>query len=196
MSKQNPPPFILEITVLSAEGLETTSSSTLFSRRIKPFVTFTTVPPSPFSPNKSGNKKCHVFKTRVDDEGGTNPTWGDKFRVPLDTAFFANRFSAIYLHLFTKGLIVGQVLLGWFHIPVNDLVSPPVGSVRYLSYRLRARDGSRCQGIVNLSIKLETLASVAGQRVPGSGSPMVDMCRTVIGIPATLFRHVQVRVSE
>lgn len=179
MSRGNQPEFILEIVVLSAEGLET-NSFTLFSRRIRPFVAFNIVPPSP--------KKSCEYKTRVDDEGGTNPTWGDKFRIPLDTTFFANRYSAIYLRLYTKRLIVGQVKLGWCQIPVYDIGSPPVGFVRHLSYRLRVRDGSRCNGIVNLTIKLESLASVARQRVEASGgSSANDTSRTVIGIPATLL---------
>ncbi|KAG7953172.1 hypothetical protein I3843_12G096600 [Carya illinoinensis] len=184
MARENQPQFILEIVVLSAEGLETTASSfTLFSRRIRPFVAFTMVPPGP--------KKCRVYKTRVDDEGGTNPSWGDKFRIPLDATFLANRYSAIYLRLYTKRLIVGQVQLGWCQIPVYDIGSPPVGPVRYLSYRLRVRDGSRCHGIVNLAIKLESLASVAGQSVVASvGSPTNDTSRTVIGIPATLFTRM------
>ena len=185
MSKQNHHPFILEITVLSAEGLNSNNSSTLFSRRIRPFITFTTVPPSPYNLTKA-DKKCHVYRTRVDDEGGSNPTWGDKFHVPLDTTFFTNRYSTIHLQLYTKRLIVGQAQLGWCQIPVYDIIgSPPVGSVRYLSYRLRARDGSRSTGIVNLAVKLESLVPVAGQRVLDSDT--VDTCRTVVGIPVTVL---------
>lgn len=185
MLKQNHEPFILEITILSAEGLQT-SSAALFSRRIRPFITFTTVLPSPYNPSK-GDKKCQVYRTRVDDEGGTNPTWGDKFRVPLDATFFADIYSAVYLQLYTKRLIGGQAQLGWCQIPAHDIGTPPVGSVRYLSYRLRTRDGSRSHGIVNLAIKLEALAPVAGQRVfLDSGSPNVDTRQTVIGIPVAL----------
>ncbi|KAB1215270.1 BON1-associated protein 1 [Morella rubra] len=188
MLMQNQQPFLLEIDVLSAEGLQT-SSSTLFPRRIRPFAAITTLPPSPYGPTK-GNKQCNVYKTRVDDEGGTNPTWGDKFHVPIDSTFFANRYSAIYLQLCTKRLIKGQVQLGWCQIPAYDIGSPPVGSVRYLSYRLRARDGSRSHGIVHLAIKLESLAPVAGQRAVASDSQTLDTCHTVIGIPATLFTPI------
>lgn len=185
MSKQNHQPFILEITILSAEGLNT-SSAALFSHRIRPFITLTTALPSPYNPKK-GDKKCHVYSTRVDDEGGTNPTWGDKFRVPLDATFFTDIYSSVYLQLYTKRLIVGQAQLGWCQIPAHDIGTPPVGSVRYLSYRLRARDGSRSQGIVNLAIKLEALDTVAGQRVfLDSDSPNADTRQTVIGIPVAL----------
>jgi hypothetical protein len=187
MKEQIHQPFILEITVLSAEGLKT-SSSALFSNRVRPFITFTTALPSPYNPCSKGDKKCpNAYRTRVDDEGGTNPTWGDKFRVPLDATFFADIYSSVHLQLYTKRLIVGQALLGWCQIPAHDIGSPPVGSVRYLSYRLRARDGSRSHGIVNLAIKLEALAPVAGRRVfLDSDSPNVDTRQTVIGIPVAL----------
>ncbi|KAM4085887.1 hypothetical protein ACJW30_10G061500 [Castanea mollissima] len=186
MLKQNQQPFILEITVLSAEGLSTNCSSTLFSRRIRPFITFTTVPPSPYNHHSSsssssskGDKKCHVYRTRVDDEGGTNPRWGDKFDVPLDHSFCANRYSTIHLQLYTKRLIVGQAQLGSCQIPVYDFGSSPVGTVRYLSYRLRARDGSRGPAIVNLAVKLQSFVPVSGLNS--------DTCHTVVGIPVTVF---------
>lgn len=131
MLKQNQQPFILEITVLSAEGLNTNCSSTLFSRRIRPFITFTTVPPSPYnhhmmtmSSSSKGDKKCHVYRTRVDDEGGTNPKWGDKFDVPLDHTFFANRYSTIHLQLYTKRLIVGRP--NWVGVRFRFTISGPL----------------------------------------------------------------------
>ncbi|KAL4602732.1 hypothetical protein ACB092_10G075400 [Castanea dentata] len=180
MLKQNQQPFILEITVLSAEGLSTNCSSKLFSRRIRPFITFTTVPPSPYNHHSSkGDKKCHVYRTRVDDEGGTNPRWGDKFDVPLDHSSFANRYSTIHLQLYTKRLIVGQAQLGSCQIPVYDFGSSPVGTVRYLSYRLRARDGSRGPAIVNLAVKLQSFVPVSGLNS--------DTCHTVVGIPVTML---------
>ncbi|KAJ0105139.1 hypothetical protein Patl1_18705 [Pistacia atlantica] len=169
----------MEITVLSAQGLKN-NSSTLFSNRIRPFITITTYSPTTAT---SGDKQCHVYKTRVDDEG-VNPTWGDKFHLPTDNAFFANRYSCIYLQLYTKRLIVGQTLLGWCQIPVNDIGFPPVGSVRYLSYRLRDKDGSRGQGVVNLAIKLENIVPVAE----------IDTC-PVIGIPVTVCPRVKDSMS-
>ncbi|CAN6580707.1 unnamed protein product [Malus baccata var. baccata] len=178
----------MEITVLSAQGLKTSSPS-LFSNKIRPFVTITTLPPTiapPCTPKTNGDRTLHVYKTRVDDQGGVNPTWGDKFHVPIDTTFFNNRYSCIYLQLFTKRLIMGRVQLGWCQIPVNDIGFPPASSARFLSYRLRARDGSRTNGIVNLSVKLENLGPVTDHRPLNSMTvPDFGMCGTVIGTLVT-----------
>ncbi|GKV23077.1 hypothetical protein SLEP1_g32855 [Rubroshorea leprosula] len=178
-SSHQQPQFIIEITILSAEGLKNTSSA-LFSHRLRPFVTISTVLPAPS--DRDNNR--HSYQTRVDDSGGVNPTWGDKFRVPVDSTFFANRYSCIYLQLYTKRLISGKTLLGWCHIPVSDIGVPPAGSLQHRSYRLRARDGSRGPGTLNVSVKLES-ATLLG----GNGFPL-DTCQTVIGVPLTVWPHV------
>ncbi|KAJ9173563.1 hypothetical protein P3X46_016685 [Hevea brasiliensis] len=180
----------MEITVISAQGLKSTSSSP-FSHRLRPFITITTYP----SINSSGSddKKCRVYSTRIDDQGGVNPTWGDKFYVPIDTAFLANRYSCMCLELYTKRLIMGKVLLGWCQIPVTDIGFPPEGSVRHLSYRIRARDGTRGHGIVNLAIKLTGFPSVGSQRLSDSNNQKVSEAgQTVIGIPVTVFSHLNI----
>ncbi|OMP09660.1 C2 calcium-dependent membrane targeting [Corchorus olitorius] len=176
-SSQQQHDFTLEITVVSAQGLKTSSS--LFSHRIRPFITLTSFPPSSFG----GDKSRQVYKTKVDDHGGVNPTWGDKFYVPIDDNFFANPYSCVYLQLFTKRLISGHSQLGWFQIPAADVGLPPVGSVRQLSYRLRSEDGTRTQGIVNVAVKLDGPApapvAATPQQLPD------DPCQTVIGIPVS-----------
>ncbi|KAE8677990.1 heat stress transcription factor B-2b [Hibiscus syriacus] len=161
--------FTLEMTVVSAQGLK--SPSFLFSRRLRPFITITTFPP-PL--NVADLKNLRGFQTRINDQGGINPTWGDKFHVPIHHTFFANRYSCIYLRLFTKRLIAGQAQLGWCQIPAADIGLPPVGSVRQLSYRLRAADGTRTHGVVNVAVKLEG-------RIHSS-----ETCQTVIGIPVRM----------
>ncbi|EXC34099.1 hypothetical protein L484_010557 [Morus notabilis] len=178
----------MEITVVSAEGLKT-SSSALFAHRIRPFITISTVPPDPYFSTTNGDKRCHVYKTRVDDQGGTNPTWGDKFRLPIDgTAFFTNRYSGININLYTKRLFLGQSHLGSCHIPAHDIGLPP--SLRHLSYRLRARDGSRTRGIINLSVRFEGLGGVAGNGLSHSVSPTLHACQTVIGVPVRPYSGV------
>lgn len=177
----------MEITVISAQGLKNTSSGP-FSHRLRPFITITTYPPTPCN----GDNKCQMYRTRVDDEGGVNPTWGDKFHVPVDTAFFANRYSCIYLQLYTKRLIMGRVQLGWCQIPVTDIGYPPDGAVRYLSYRIRARDGTRGHGVVNVAIKLTGSQPVASHRLLNSDQKASETLETVIGIPVTLFSHTSI----
>ena len=182
-------PVTMEITVLSAEGLKAASSTTIFSHRLRPFITFSMTPPSPYFLTNA-DKSCDVYKTRVDDQGGTNPTWGDKFRLPIDSSFFTNRYSGIYLQLYTKRLILGQAQLGWCHIPAHDIGLPSTGTVRHLSYRLRARDGSRTRGIINLAVSLEGLEPVGDHGLSNSVSPTLSTCQTVIGIPVRPFPAV------
>ncbi|KAJ6714501.1 INGRESSION PROTEIN FIC1 [Salix viminalis] len=170
----------MEITVISAQGLKNTSSCP-FSHRLRPFITITACPPDPHG----RDKKCQMYRTRVDDQGGVNPTWGDKFHVPIDTAFFHSRYSCIYLHLYTKRLITGRVQLGWCQVPVTDIGFPPEGSVQYLSYRIRARDGTWTPGVVNLAIRLTGFQQVAVL----TDSRASDECKTVIGIPVTMISH-------
>lgn len=81
---------------------------------------------------------------------------------------------------------MGRVQLGWCQIPANDIGFPPASSARFLSYRLRARDGSRTNGIVNLSVKLENLGPVTDHRPLNSiTATAFGMCGTVIGTPVT-----------
>ncbi|KAJ4823462.1 hypothetical protein Tsubulata_019698 [Turnera subulata] len=176
----------MEITIISAEGLKNKSLGP-FANRLRPFITITTYPPPPPC-NNGTDKSCHVYATRIDDAGGLNPTWGDKFHVPVDTAFFANRYSCLYLQLYTKRLILGPAQLGWCQIPVTDIGFPPDGSVRHLSYRVRARDGSRGFGVVNVAVKLTGFQPAITR--PGLlDSDSRDTCQTVIGIPVTLFSN-------
>ncbi|XP_050229419.1 BON1-associated protein 2-like [Mercurialis annua] len=184
----------MEITVLSAQGLKNMSSGP-FSNRLRPFVTITTYPQIQFN---DSDEKRRVYTSRIDDQGGVNPNWGDKFYVPIDSAtFFANNYSCICLEFYSKRLIAGKVLLGWCQIPVTDIGFLPDNSARHLSYRIRDRDGSRGQGIVNVAIKLLTgfeqvninnqlLSNVSVDHHHQEGS---EDCRTVIGIPMKAFSH-------
>ncbi|KAK7406164.1 hypothetical protein VNO78_07784 [Psophocarpus tetragonolobus] len=143
----------LEITVVSAEGLNQHSS---YFNRIKPFITLTKLP------------EHTVYNY---DGGGT----GDPvFRVPVDPTFFSDTYS---LQLYTKRRFAGPTQLGWCLIPPSDIALPSYHSVRYLSYRLRAKDGSRTHLIVNLSIRFQ-------------GLPDLDTCHPVIGIPVTAVRKI------
>lgn len=132
---------ILEITIISAQDLMK-RASLAFSGRLRPFITLT-----------AASRGGKMYRTRVDDRGGANPTWGDKFEVCLDHDFW---YSGIYLQLHTKHFLLGQSQLGWCLVPASDLLNrlAPVGATQFLSYRLRARDGSRGHGIVNVAVRL------------------------------------------
>ncbi|XP_027913964.1 uncharacterized protein LOC114173657 [Vigna unguiculata] len=147
----------LEITVMSAEGLNQHSS---YFNRIRPFFTLTKLP-------------AHLLYHY--DGGGT----GDHvFRVPLDPTFFSDTYSRLHLHLYNNRRFVGPTLLGWCLIPPSDIAFPPSHSLRHLSYRLRAKDGSKTHLILNLSLRFQ-----------GSLYPLHPAtCQPVIGIPVTALR--------
>ncbi|KAK7308991.1 hypothetical protein RJT34_05378 [Clitoria ternatea] len=147
----------LEISVVSSEGLNKYSS---YFSRIRPFITLTKLP-------------AHVTYHHYDG-GGTGE---HVFLVPVDPTFFSDIYSCLRLQLCNTRRFIGPTQLGWCLIPASDIGLLPHDSVRYLSYRLRATDGSRSHVIVNLSIRLK-----------GSCSSSIDTCQAVIGIPVTAVR--------
>ncbi|KAL3498792.1 hypothetical protein ACH5RR_041524 [Cinchona calisaya] len=186
----NQQPSILEITAISAQGLKASSSpssSTLFfSGRIRPFATIAS---EPFT-YKDLSKVC---KTKVAEKGGLNPTWGDKFKLHLDSTFFSQSYSCIYLHLYTKNFFFGYTQLGWCGIPISDILDGfmPAGSLRHLAYQLRARDGSRGHGIVNVAVKLESAVPITSTSSSDAHWPEMNVSKTVMGTPVTAFPPVR-----
>ncbi|KAJ1411850.1 C2 domain [Sesbania bispinosa] len=171
---------VVELTVISAEGLHNYTS--YFTPTIRPFITLT----------KLSGPATTTHVSKVDDN--PTPRWEDhKFRVPLDPTFFSDTHSSLYLQLFTKRRIVGPAQLGWCLIPGSDIGLLPPGSVQYLSYRLRGRDGSRGHAIVNISIRLlegkrQGRVNLNAPWMLTSLSPTIDACHTVIGMPVTAIR--------
>ncbi|EOY24650.1 hypothetical protein QQP08_011711 [Theobroma cacao] len=145
----NYPQFVAEITFLSAENLKKPSFA-LLSRRLRPIISISI---SKFNGNNP----------RADYKGDVL-TLDDKFLVPIEANFFANRCSRIHLQLHTTWLLGRQAQLGWCWIGADDIGAPPVGSVRYLSYRLRSKDGTKGNGIVNLKLKLDSYGCPANSR--------------------------------
>ncbi|KAI3414673.1 C2 domain-containing protein, partial [Psidium guajava] len=127
--------------------LKNPTLNALFSRRLKPFATLTATPSR--SPGQA-------HATSVDPLGGSSPTWNEKFRLWVDPAFFADHRSSVWLAVRARRLGGGEALLGWCQIPAGDILSPaaPAGSVGFLSYRLRDRDGTRGHGTVNVAARV------------------------------------------
>ncbi|KAF8032976.1 hypothetical protein BT93_D1765 [Corymbia citriodora subsp. variegata] len=168
-------PVSVEITVVSAQGLKNPTLNALFSRRLKAFATLSAV--------SSKSTKGQVHTTSVDRRGGSNPTWNEKFRLAVDPAFFADLRSSVYLTVHARRLAGGQALLGWCQIPAGDILSPaaPAGSVVFLSYRLRDRDGTRGHGTVDVSARVVVEQGWVGSRATRAGCG--DAWPTVIGLP-------------
>lgn len=167
---------VLELTIISTEGLDNYTDSCFSPTWLRPFITLTKLPPTP--------TLTHVTSGAVDDI--------HKFRVPLDPTFFSDPYSSLYLRLFTRRRIVGPTQLGWCLIPASDIGPLTPGSVRYLSYRLRGRDNSsRGHAIINISIRLmeeHEHVNLIAPWISTSLSPTMDTCHTVIGIPVKAIR--------
>lgn len=158
------PPPVLDITVTSLQGLNNYTS--FLNPTIKPFITLTTLPPT------------------ASTSAFLDHTQNLKLRLALDPTFFSDMRSCLHLQLFTKRRIMGPAQLGWCVIPAHDIGVLPSSSVRYLSYRLRGRDGARGHVIVNLSVTLENAPWMSTSLSPTTD----DTCHTVIGIPVTAIR--------
>lgn len=170
------PPLTVEITVISAQGLkESSTKSSFFSKRLKPFVTLTpTTLSSPWRPPEDDA----THRTKIDSRGGKNPTWNETFRVTVqDSSFlYGASSSAVLLRVYADH----RTLLGWCYVQVADIAQPLTGQVRFLSYRLRARDGTRSRGTIDLAVRLQGLLDPYPHQISD------DQDRPAIGIPVCI----------
>ncbi|WOL13104.1 hypothetical protein Cni_G21873 [Canna indica] len=186
----------MEITVLSAEDLKNPSSSLLPGRRLRPFVAV-------FA---AATLDCDrlpppLHRTRVDEQGAHNPSWGDKIRLPLDPSLLRAATSTggleddeagVYLAILSKRSLGGPAQIGWCRIPPADVLDGirPPSALRRLSYALRdPRHGGRGHGVIHVAVRL------LGQDVdrvlaPPPPRPLLEepgWCRVAIGIPVAAF---------
>ncbi|XXG77747.1 hypothetical protein AAC387_Pa08g1841 [Persea americana] len=171
MSKSQSP--ALELTIVSAEGLRYGNRSITKNA----FVTVRTDPTNQQS-------------TAVDQNGGSYPSWNEKFHLPLPPS--AKWVVAVEVRRKTSS---GSQLVGMANIPKADIVGDyiPPYHIHFLSYRLRGSDGGK-NGIINLSIKMvghpETgypVISPMGKMSSNSmcSSSSSSSCGFVIGYPVT-----------
>ncbi|KAL1549895.1 BON1-associated protein 2-like [Salvia divinorum] len=148
-------PYVIEITVISAEGLRLSRNQ-------------------PVKKNSCVVLRSDPFNSRttgMDSEGGSYPAWNEKLLMELP----ANaRFLTVEAHS-------GSRLVGAASIPVSDFAASflPVNYLSFLSYRLRDAHGAK-NGILNLSVKvigrpsptIGCAASCSGG--PWPGVPLAD----------------------
>ncbi|KAI4367911.1 hypothetical protein MLD38_016537 [Melastoma candidum] len=169
----------IEITVVSAQGLRNSCSFPFFWKRLRSYATVALSMAGPCR-NELPDESRPAYATKVDDRGGTDPRWDEKFRIPVDSVFLEDvRFSSICVRVYARG----GSQLGWCRVPMEDVVISPPGKVSYLSYRLRdPRDGTRGHGIVSVAVKLDGLqANTCCSRLPS-----LDSRQAVIGIPVSI----------
>ncbi|KAK7274560.1 hypothetical protein RIF29_15656 [Crotalaria pallida] len=163
----------LEITILSAENLR------INKRSIKKN-TFVTV---------QSEASSEVSSTRMDTEGGSYPSWNEKFvmDMPLHARFITAEVKCKTL--------TGVKSVGMARIPVSDFIGGyvPENHVHFLSYRLWDNKVTR-NGVINVSVRVKvveqscsnlmTVPLVKGVPVANNGST-----RVVTGIPAVWLNY-------
>ncbi|KAK6162377.1 hypothetical protein DH2020_002218 [Rehmannia glutinosa] len=164
---EKPSSKVIEITVISAEGL-------FVNKR------------QPVKKNLSITVKTDPINSRstgqVDPEGGSCPAWNEKMVMELPVHA---RFISVEAHS-------GSRIIGTANIPVSDFAGGhlPENYLSFLSYRLRDSNGEK-NGIVNLSVTVKgsgNTGCAASCSRPWMGVPAADNKMSgglVMGIPVS-----------
>ncbi|CAN4091043.1 unnamed protein product [Withania somnifera] len=137
-------PFqLLEINIISAQDLKP------LSKKMKTYATVWVHP-------------TRKLTTAVDAEGGSNPTWNDKFVFRVDEEFLRQDTSAVQIEIHC-GHWFRDSLVGSVRILVGNLIPPPSRShrnhhphnlgMRFVALQIR-RPSGRPQGILNIGVAL------------------------------------------
>nr|CAD1830278.1 unnamed protein product [Ananas comosus var. bracteatus] len=181
----------LEITVLSAESLPDPSSCSFSSsflhllfpqqQRLRPYAAL--------SISNSDGDGDDVYRTRVDEEGAHNPTWGDTLLLPVGPAFL-DADAAVNLSVLSQGCCrgAGPALLGSCRIPSADVFDGlrPAAARRRLSYALRStphhHHHRRPCSVVHVAVR--ALGRCVDQLAPPPlPPPQLGWARVAVGIP-------------
>ncbi len=163
----------LEITILSAENLRMNRKSI----KKNAFVTV------------QSDASNDVSTTKVDSEGGSYPSWNEKF--VMDMPLHA-RFITAEVKCKTS---TGIKSVGMTRIPVSDFIGGyiPENQLHFLSYRLWDSKVKR-NGVINVSVRVKTAEHFCSNStiLPAVKGVPVDRDRStgvVTGIPAIWLNY-------
>ncbi|XP_031113996.1 uncharacterized protein LOC116017525 [Ipomoea triloba] len=133
-------PFqLLEVTIISAQDLEPKAK--------KNMRTYTTAWINP----------ARKLSTIIDTEGGSNPTWNDKFVFRVDEAFLRQDGSAVEFEIYKLSWL-GDSLVGTVRLLLGNLIPPPGApnqhqnlGMRFAAIQVR-RPSGRPQGVLNIGV--------------------------------------------
>lgn len=133
---ENPSSRVIELTVLSGEGLR-------IDRRLIKKNAFAIVQTDAFN----------YRKTKVDESGGSYPTWNEKLVMELP---MHARFIDLQLQCKASNSGNNNKTVGFAKIPVSDFIGGyvPENYLHFLSYRLRDAKGDK-NGIINVSVRVK-----------------------------------------
>lgn len=181
--------------VLSCQGLnliENSCSWSLISKKSKGVTLSISVRKVGSNSSSSSNENDDVYRSRVDDDDGAGN--GGVLRIPVDCSLCWWLEVEIYRN--RKRRMIGwcEEQVGWCVIPASDINAlVPPSSLQFLSYRLRARDGSTTPAIINLSIQFNP-ATVIG--IPVKHHPWLWLhhphsTKTLPSLPLFWFFKIQ-----
>ncbi|KAH7425383.1 hypothetical protein KP509_11G051500 [Ceratopteris richardii] len=113
-------------------------------------------------------EKQNRYKTRVDEDGNTNPSWNESLSLSVPESLFCHPGSYLHVEIYRTGSILGDKFLSMASIPLSELLRKPDGK-EILMYELRGRSGKR-KGAVRLSMRVgeKTTMSSAGYPAPSA----------------------------
>lgn len=99
----------------------------------------------------AGDTPHQLFKTPVDKEGGSNPTWNFTFKCNIDEAAAQQSRLALVFKLKSER-VLGDKEIGEVRVPIKELLdSPGSGNAKqFVSYQVRKPDG-KPRGFVSFS---------------------------------------------
>ncbi|GMI85886.1 hypothetical protein HRI_002257900 [Hibiscus trionum] len=128
--------YLLEITLMSAQGLKKTSKF----RRMKTYAL-------------ASIDSTVKLRTCIDGVGGQNPTWNDRFLFRVSPEFLYSETSGITIEIFDDGVfrdtLVGTVRLLVGNILRNGSSHIPVRVPSFNAVQVR-RPSGRFQGVLNV----------------------------------------------
>lgn len=133
-------PFqLLELTIISAQDLSLGGSKNLKTYAV------TWVNPD------------RKLRTKTHDQGGTNPTWNDRFVFRVDETFLNSDTSSVKIEISSVGWIRDNIV-GYVRVMIKNLIPPEIrqeksSSRRFVALQIR-RPSGRPQGILNVGVSL------------------------------------------
>ncbi|KAK9103791.1 hypothetical protein Sjap_021045 [Stephania japonica] len=139
-------PYLLEINLISAQGLKppTSAAAAASAVRRRRLETYAVV----------WVDAAHKLRTRVDIVGGENPTWNDKFIFRVDAAFLSGDTSAISVEIYAVGFLKDP-LIGTVRFLLGNCLnrrrssSSPAAAAGFSAVQIR-RPSGRFHGVLNV----------------------------------------------
>lgn len=109
--------------------------------------------------------------SKVDHDGGVNPTWNSRLVLEADEEQIRSGRSHITLELHSHGTFGGK-LIGTATIPLSDIAKEGASTPQFMAFEVH-RPSGKVQGIVNVSVALgeKRTIQVYQNRLPPQGYP-------------------------